>query len=160
MWGIGETINSMTSYQLWDIAIKIATTIVTTGAAYWAYIKYRNEKNRQYYEKRLTNVYGPLYGFLTACLTVDSVEHVTSDGKTKLIIPASIHGIKIPGEIHYSSSGLDNILAGETVLTEIAEHIGYARPQLVELFYQYKFFMQIRAMIDDDIYKDKREELN
>jgi len=160
MWGWQDTINSMFSYQLWDIGTKIATACAAIGGALWAYVRYRDEKSRQYLEKRLTTVYGPLLGLLTACVTLKGMNHVIENGKTKLIVPANWGKIKGLGEFHYSSTELDKILDGEVLLSKVEEHIGYARPQLVDLFYQYKFFLQIKTIIHDaDITKDEREQV-
>ncbi|GEM_PF-6162039 len=59
MWGLCETLDSMFSYQIWDIFIKLVASIGTLGAAIAAYRKYSYEKNRQVYERGLTKYTRP-----------------------------------------------------------------------------------------------------
>ncbi|WP_094607747.1 hypothetical protein SPSIL_008910 [Sporomusa silvacetica DSM 10669] len=159
-WSNSSLSIDMAPYQKLDLIIKFGGAIIALISAFVAYFKYIDERNRQYLEKRLTHIYGPLIGLLTSCATLEGMNHTEENGKIKLIVPANWGNIKGLGEFHYSSTELDKILDGEAFLSKIEDHIGYARPQLVELFYQYKFFLQIKTIVSDsDITQEEREQV-
>ncbi|NOV02323.1 hypothetical protein [Paenibacillus planticolens] len=57
----------MNSYQIWDVIFKGLTSLGVVAALITACIgvsKYRYEKNRDVYVKRLNEVYAPLYELL------------------------------------------------------------------------------------------------
>lgn len=154
MWGLQETLNSMFSYQIWDIGIKLFAAFGTIGtliAGVAAYFKYRHEKNRQLLEKRLNEVYAPLYRIFVIQETYRKlfVPHIGFDRApiihTKVInknLKKVQNGQNI--DIYEEITETDGRLTREKFFETLDKtNFGLARPKLLALISKYELLVYL-----------------
>jgi len=151
MWGLVETLNSMFSYQLWDIVIKLLAAFGTIGVGVAAYRKYSYEKNRQIYERRLNEVYAPLYRIIAMQEKYRKLFTHTSVEEKPILYTKMINK-----ELHKISNGnvidiyeeiyeVDGILTKKNLLKCLNEtNFGLARPELLTIISEYELLIHIQ----------------
>ena len=121
----------MEIYQALDLFIKLTSALVAGVGAYTIFWKHQQEKNRNIYEKRLNDVYAPLYGYL-----------VRQETERKIRWPQSEDFEDVP------------ILEPNLFCKELA------KPKLLKLLYQYQMLVEGKKFSDvnnDEELKDNRD---
>jgi len=136
----------------WDIIIKAIAVIATTATAIIGVSKYFYEKNRSWNERRLNEVYAPLYGLLVKQetmrhlyfphITVEKAPILTSEKKTtNQSFQFSSEGVKVSSSESSGGAGILDRKAFIEILNNTNK--GLARPKLLILINQYELLVYL-----------------
>lgn len=117
----------------WDLVFKFFALIVSFLTIYLAIKKYQYEKNRDYYLKRLNEVYAPLYSII---IKQETFRGIYSTINPAMKNPPIIFAESIKGHVYISFKDFENVI--ESI------NRGLARPRLLIIINQYKQLIDLR----------------